>query len=72
MTPRQAECFEYVWDFCKTRGYSPCYREIMEAMNYKTKSNVHRLLTALAEQGLIIKFNHRARAIWPAQLPQNR
>jgi repressor LexA len=61
-------------DFIKTRmdrdGVPPSFDEMKEALNLKSKSGIHRLITALEERGFIRRLAHRARAIEIVKLPE--
>jgi repressor LexA len=61
-------------DFIKTRmdrdGVPPSFDEMKEALDLKSKSGIHRLITALEERGFIRRLAHRARAIEILKLPE--
>lgn len=63
LTKKQKELLEYVNSFINTNKMSPSYDEIREAMNLKSKSGIHRIVSALEERGFIRKLANRARAI---------
>ena len=63
LTKKQKELLEYVNSFINTNKISPSYDEIREAMNLKSKSGIHRIVSALEERGFIRKLANRARAI---------
>jgi repressor LexA len=60
-------------DFIKTRldrdGVPPSFDEMKEALDLKSKSGIHRLITALEERGFIRRLAHRARALEIIKLP---
>ncbi len=60
-------------DFIKTRmdrdGVPPSFDEMKEALDLKSKSGIHRLITALEERGFIRRLAHRARALEIVKLP---
>lgn len=61
-------------DFIKTRmdrdGVPPSFDEMKEALDLKSKSGIHRLITALEERGFIRRLAHRARALEILKLPE--
>jgi repressor LexA len=52
-------------------GFSPSFEEMKEALNLKSKSGIHRLITALEERGFLKRRAHRARALEVIRLPDN-
>ncbi len=61
-------------DFIKTRtdrdGVSPSFDEMKDALDLRSKSGIHRLITALEERGFIRRLAHRARALEIVKLPE--
>ena len=61
-------------DFIKTRtdrdGVSPSFDEMKDALDLRSKSGIHRLITALEERGFIRRLAHRARALEIIKLPE--
>ena len=61
-------------DFIKTRvdidGVPPSFDEMKDALDLKSKSGIHRLITALEERGFIRRLAHRARALEIVKLPE--
>lgn len=61
-------------DFIKTRmdrdGVPPSFDEMKDALDLRSKSGIHRLITALEERGFIRRLAHRARAIEIVKLPE--
>ena len=53
------------------KGVSPSFEEMKEALNLKSKSGIHRLITALEERGFIKRLPHRARALEIVKLPDS-
>src|SRR5438045_7534392 len=51
-------------------GVSPSFDEMKEALRLKSKSGIHRLITALEERGFLRRLPHRARALEVLKLPQ--
>jgi repressor LexA len=63
LTPQQARLFRFIERAIAERGMSPSFTEMKEAMGLRSKSGIHRLLTALQERGFIRRLPGRARAI---------
>lgn len=55
----------------KEAGVPPSFDEMKEALNLKSKSGIHRLITALEERGFIRRMPHRARALDILKLPES-
>ncbi len=71
LTPKQYELLVYIDSFISERGVSPSFEEMKEALNLKSKSGIHRLITALEERGFIVRLPHRARALEVRRRPEN-
>ena len=54
----------------RSSGVSPSYEEMKHSLNLKSKSGIHRLITALEERGFIRKLAHKARALEVIKLPE--
>ena len=54
----------------RSSGISPSYEEMKQSLNLKSKSGIHRLITALEERGFIRKLAHKARALEVIKLPE--
>ena len=63
LTKRQYEALCFIEQYCKETGMSPTYDEIRIALQLKSKSGVHRIISALSERELIHKRSDRARSI---------
>lgn len=63
LTGRQRECLSFIVAYARDKGHAPSFDEMMEALGLHSKSNVHRLIHALAERGFIEIRPNRARAI---------
>jgi repressor LexA len=64
LTHAQAELLAFIERFQReNNGVSPSFQEMMEGMGLHSKSNIHRLITALVERGRIARRPRRARAI---------
>lgn len=55
----------------KETGVSPSFDEMKEALGLKSKSGIHRLITALEERNFLRRLPHRARALEVVRLPDN-
>ncbi len=54
----------------RSSGVSPSYEEMKHSLNLKSKSGIHRLITALEERGFIKRLPHKARALEVIKLPE--
>jgi repressor LexA len=63
MTPKQKLVFEFIKAYMEVKGYPPSYRNIAEGLNIKSKSNVHRLIHALKQEGLLNLEPHKIRSL---------
>ena len=54
----------------RSSGISPSYEEMKESLNLKSKSGIHRLISALEERGFIKRLAHKARALEVIKLPE--
>lgn len=63
LTARMKECLSAIERHLSDRGVAPSFDELKEALGASSKSNVHRLLSALEERGFIRRIPNRARAI---------
>ena len=55
----------------RSTGVSPSYEEMKNSLNLKSKSGIHRLISALEERGFIKRLAHKARALEVVKLPEN-
>ncbi len=69
LTRKQYELLLFINERLKETGVSPSFDEMKEALNLKSKSGIHRLITALEERGFIKRLAHRARALEVVKLP---
>ena len=69
LTKTQFELLLFINERLKETGVSPSFDEMKEALNLKSKSGIHRLITALEERGFIKRLAHRARALEVVKLP---
>lgn len=69
LTRKQYELLMFVHDRLAKSSVSPSFDEMKDALQLKSKSGVHRLITALEERGFIKRLPHRARALAVVKLP---
>jgi repressor LexA len=70
LTKKQYELLLYIDDHLKRNGVSPSFDEMKDALRLKSKSGIHRLITALEERGFIRRLPNRARALEVLHLPE--
>ena len=63
LTKKQKELFEYLTDYISKNSISPSFEEMKDAVNLKSKSGIHRLVTSLEQRGFIKRLKHKARAM---------
>ncbi len=63
LTRKQKELFDYLKDYMTNNQISPSFEEMKLAVNLKSKSGIHRLITSLEQRGFIKRLKHRARAM---------
>jgi repressor LexA len=63
LTKKQKELFEFLNDYMSKNNISPSFEEMKIAVNLKSKSGIHRLITSLEQRGFIKRMKHRARAM---------
>lgn len=71
LTRKQHELLMFIDKHLRATGFSPSFEEMKEALNLKSKSGIHRLITALEERGFLKRRAHRARALEVVRLPEN-
>jgi repressor LexA len=69
LTKKQHELLTFIHGHIRQDGISPSFDEMKDALNLKSKSGIHRLITALEERGFIRRLAHRARALEVLKLP---
>ena len=69
LTRKQLELLRFVNDRLKESGVPPSFDEMKDALDLRSKSGIHRLITALEERGFIRRLPNRARAIEVIKLP---
>jgi repressor LexA len=72
LTAKQRELLIFIDGRLKDGGVSPSFDEMREALELKSKSGVHRLISALEERGFIRRLPNRARALEVVKLPESR
>jgi repressor LexA len=72
LTKKQYELLVYIQKYLAQHGISPSFDEMKEALQLKSKSGIHRLITGLEERGFIHRLPHRARALEVVRLPDNQ
>jgi repressor LexA len=71
LTRKQHELLMFIDKRLRETGISPSFDEMKEALDLKSKSGIHRLITGLEERGFIRRLAHRARALEVLRLPEN-
>ena len=69
LTHKQLNLLKFINDRIETAGVSPSFDEMRKALNLKSKSGIHRLISALEERGFIKRLAHRARALEVIKVP---
>jgi repressor LexA len=69
LTRKQYELLIYIDSYLRRTGYSPSFEEMKEALSLKSKSGIHRLISALEERNYLGRRHHRARALEVLRLP---
>jgi repressor LexA len=69
LTRKQHELLMFIHERIKEGGVSPSFDEMKDALDLRSKSGIHRLITALEERGFIRRLPHRARALEIIRLP---
>ena len=70
LTKKQKNLLLFINKKLRTSGISPSYEEMKESLNLKSKSGIHRLISALEERGFIRRLPHKARALEVIKLPE--
>ena len=69
LTQKQKDLLMFIKDRLNETGVPPSFDEMKDALSLKSKSGIHRLITALEERGFIRRLPHRARALEVLKLP---
>ncbi|MDT3686694.1 MAG: transcriptional repressor LexA [Pseudorhodoplanes sp.] len=71
LTRKQFELLRFINERLKEAGVPPSFDEMKDALDLRSKSGIHRLITALEERGFIRRLPNRARAIEVIKLPES-
>lgn len=71
LTQKQKELLLFIHSRLQESGVPPSFDEMKDALELKSKSGIHRLITALEERGFIRRLPHRARALEVIKLPES-
>ena len=69
LTKKQFDLLEFIHQRVQSNGVPPSFDEMKDALDLRSKSGIHRLITALEERGFIRRLAHRARALEIVKLP---
>ena len=70
LTKKQKNLLLFINKKLRSTGVSPSYEEMKHSLNLKSKSGIHRLISALEERGFIKRLAHKARALEVIKLPE--
>ena len=71
LTKKQKNLLLFINKKIRSSGISPSYEEMKNSLNLKSKSGIHRLISALEERGFVKRLAHKARALEVVKLPEN-
>lgn len=71
LTKKQLDLLSYINKRVQKDGVPPSFDEMKDALGLRSKSGIHRLITALEERGFIRRLAHRARALEIVKLPES-
>ena len=71
LTKKQLDLLQFIHKRVQRDGVPPSFDEMKEALDLRSKSGIHRLITALEERGFIRRLAHRARALEIVKLPES-
>ncbi len=71
LTKKQLDLLDFIHKRLQRDGVPPSFDEMKDALDLRSKSGIHRLITALEERGFIRRLAHRARAIEIVKLPES-
>ena len=71
LTKKQLDLLEFIHKRVQRDGVPPSFDEMKDALDLRSKSGIHRLITALEERGFIRRLAHRARALEIIKLPES-
>ena len=72
LTKKQYQLLTYIHQRLTETGVSPSFDEMKDALDLRSKSGIHRLITGLEERKFIRRLPHRARALEVLRLPDNK
>ena len=70
LTKKQKNLLLFINKKIRSSGVSPSYEEMKNSLNLKSKSGIHRLISALQERGFVRRLAHKARALEVLKLPE--
>ncbi len=70
LTKKQLDLLNFIHERVQRDGVPPSFDEMKDALDLRSKSGIHRLITALEERGFIRRMAHRARALEVIRLPE--
>ena len=70
LTKKQHELLTFINQRLAATGVAPSFDEMKDALNLRSKSGIHRLISGLEERGFIRRLPHRARALEVVKLPE--
>jgi repressor LexA len=70
LTKKQHELLMFINQRLAATGVAPSFDEMKDALNLRSKSGIHRLISGLEERGFIRRLPHRARALEVTKLPE--
>lgn len=70
LTKKQHQLLTFIDEHISSKGISPSFDEMKEALDLKSKSGIHRLISALEERGFLRRLRHRARALEVIKRPE--
>jgi repressor LexA len=71
LTRKQHELLVFIDRHLKETGFSPSFEEMKDALDLRSKSGIHRLISALEERGFLTRRHHRARALEVVRMPED-
>jgi repressor LexA len=72
LTQKQHELLTFIDKHLKQTGFSPSFEEMKDALQLRSKSGIHRLISALEERGFLRRRHHRARALEIVRVSEDR
>jgi SOS-response transcriptional repressor LexA len=63
ITAGEMRMLRAIRDYKSEHGYAPVYRELCDALKYKSKNSAHVLIESLEDKGLVVHEQHRARKV---------